>query len=203
MRRQATAVIALFALGGMALPAAAEEPAAGGVTVVSSEPGKAEITEAVEVTATVTSIDKATRLVTLKGPDGKFAHVVAGDEVRNFDQIKVGDMVVVRYLQALSLELKKGGGVRERSEREGAVRAQPGEKPAGVAARQVTIMADVVKVDPKKKIIALKGPEGRVVELKVHNQDHFKVVKKGDQVEAVYTEALALSVEPAKAAAKK
>lgn len=202
MRRQATAVIALFALGGIALPASAEKPAAGGVAVVSSEPGKAEITEAVAVTATVTAIDKATRLVTLKGPDGKFSHVVAGDEVRNFDQIKVGDMVVVRYLQALSLELKKGGGVRERSDREGAVRAEPGEKPAGVAARQVTIMADVVKVDPKKKIIALRGPEGRVVELKVHNQDHFKVVKKGDQVEAVYTEALALSVEPAKAAAK-
>jgi hypothetical protein len=31
----------------------------------------------------------------------------------------------------------------------------------------------------------------------VQNQDHFKVVKVGDQVEAVYTEALALAVSPA------
>jgi hypothetical protein len=29
------------------------------------------------------------------------------------------------------------------------------------------------------------------------NPDHFKVVKKGDNVEAVYTEALAVSVQPA------
>jgi len=38
----------------------------------------------------------------------------------------------------------------------------------------------------------------------VQNPEQFKVVKKGDQVEATYTEALALSVEPApKAAVKK
>jgi hypothetical protein len=36
-----------------------------------------------------------------------------------------------------------------------------------------------------------------VVELKVRNQDHFKVVKKGDQVQAVYSEALAIAVTPA------
>jgi hypothetical protein len=37
----------------------------------------------------------------------------------------------------------------------------------------------------------------------VKNPDHFKVVKKGDQIEANYVEAAALSVEPAKKAAKK
>jgi len=35
------------------------------------------------------------------------------------------------------------------------------------------------------------------VTLNVQNPDHFKVVKKGDQVEVTYTEALALAVEPA------
>jgi hypothetical protein len=41
------------------------------------------------------------------------------------------------------------------------------------------------------------------VTLNVQNPDQFKVVKKGDQVEVTYTEALALSVEPApKPAAK-
>ena len=35
--------------------------------------------------------------------------------------------------------------------------------------------------------------------LNVQNPDQFKVVKKGDQVEVTYTEALALSVEPAAA----
>jgi hypothetical protein len=35
------------------------------------------------------------------------------------------------------------------------------------------------------------------VTLAVRNPEQFKVVKKGDQVEVTYTEALALSVEPA------
>ena len=31
----------------------------------------------------------------------------------------------------------------------------------------------------------------------MQNPDQFKVVKKGDQIEVTYTEAIALSVEPA------
>jgi hypothetical protein len=64
--------------------------------------------------------------------------------------------------------------------------------------REVTILADVVAVDPAKKIISLRGPQGNVVDLPVQNPDHFKVVQKGDQVEAVYTEAVAVAIVPAK-----
>ena len=65
-------------------------------------------------------------------------------------------------------------------------------------------LADVLAVDPKKMTITVKSPKGNIVDLKVKNPDHFKVVKKGDQIEMVYVEALAMSVEPApkKAAAK-
>jgi len=88
---------------------------------------------------------------------------------------------------------------------EGVARAKPGERPAIAGAREITAIADVVGVDPKKSTITLKGPRGNVVALDVKNPDQFKVVKKGDQVQVTYTEALALSVEPAPkpAAAKK
>jgi hypothetical protein len=56
-----------------------------------------------------------------------------------------------------------------------------------------------VAVNKKASTITLKGPRGNEVELKVEDKRHFDVVKKGDQVEAVYTEAVAISVEaPAK-----
>jgi hypothetical protein len=165
---------------------------------VASEPGRAVIAREAKLSAQVVGLDKATRTVTLKGPKGNIVDIVAGDEVKNFDQIRLGDFVVARYMQALTLELRKTkAGVRETTEREMAARAQPGERPAGVVGRQVTALADVIDVNPKNKTITLKGPKGNVVTLDVHNQDHFKVVKKGDQVEVVYTEALALSVEPA------
>lgn len=166
------------------------------VQVTSNEPGKVAMAGLVKASALVTGIDKATRTVTLKGPKGKSFDVVCGDEVKNFDQIKLGDEVVIQYVQALTLEVKKGSGLRERVESTDAARAAPGEKPAGAVGRQVSILADVIEVSPKKKTITVKGPKGNIVELAVQNPDHFKVVKKGDQIQADYVEAVAISVEP-------
>jgi hypothetical protein len=198
--RIALAVIA----AAFATTAFAQKPEAAGGTVVASEPGKAAIVRAAEISAQVVSIDKATRTVTLKGPQGNSVDIVAGDEVKNFDQIKLGDFVVARYAQALTLELRKTKvKAGEPTVTEGAARAKPGERPAVAGVREVTAIADVIGVDPKKSTITLKGPRGNVVTLDVQNPDQFKVVKKGDQVEVTYTEALALSVEPApKPAAK-
>ena len=203
MRIQSTVALALVA-AAFAATAFAQKPEGAAGAVVTSEPGKASIVEAAKMSAQVVGIDKATRTVTLKGPKGNVLDVVAGDEVKNFDQIKLGDFVVARYVQALTLELAKTkAGIREGAEKDAVVRAQPGERPAGAAARQVTVLADVIGVDPKKRTITLKGPKGNVVALDVQNPDQFKVVKKGDQVAVTYTEALALSVEPApKPAAK-
>jgi hypothetical protein len=47
--------------------------------------------------------------VKLKMPKGDVRSVAVGDDVRNFDQIKVGDTVTVEYVEALTLELKKDG----------------------------------------------------------------------------------------------
>ena len=198
--RIALAVIA----AAFATTAFAQKPEAAGGTVVASEPGKAAIVRAAEISAQVVAIDKATRTVTLKGPQGNSVDIVAGDEVKNFDQIKLGDFVVARYAQALTLELKKTKvKAGEPTVTEAAARAKPGERPAGAVGREVTAIADVIGVDAKKKTITLKGPRGNIVTLDVQNPDQFKVVKKGDQVEVTYTEALALSVEPApKPAAK-
>jgi hypothetical protein len=66
-------------------------------------------------------------------------------------------------------------------------------------ARQVSAVAPATAVHPKKSTMTLKGPRGNVVTLNVTDPDQFKVVKKRDQVEVTYSEALALSVEPAPA----
>lgn len=193
---------ALFALICSAQQGFAQQ-APVGAQISGSEPGKVAIAQGIKAAAVVTAIDKATRTVTLKGSEGRSFDVVAGDAVKNFAQIKVNDEVVVEYIRALTLEVKKGGGPRERVDSVDAVRAKPGAKPAGAVGRQVTIVADVIDVSPANKTITVKGPKGNIVELEVKNPDHFKVVKKGDQIEANYVEAVALSVEPAKKAAKK
>lgn len=164
---------------------------------MSSEPGKVSAVRMVEVAAGVTAVNKATRTVTLKGPDGRIFDVVAGDEVRNFDQITPGDQVVVSYMQALAMAVRPGTGIRQGAESAGAVRTRPGDKPGAAVGRQVTMLVDVVDVSPAKKTITVKGPKGNVFDLDVQNPDHFKVVKKGDQIEVDYVESMAVAVVPA------
>jgi Cu/Ag efflux protein CusF len=186
-----------------AAPALAQQkPSVGGESAVVTSPGKGSAARVVTITASVEAIDPAARTVTLKGPRGNVVTLPVSEKAKNFDKVKVGDMVVVRYLEALSLELKKGGtGIRERSEREGSATAQPGQQPAAGAARQVTVVADVMAVDEKRQTVTLRGPK-QTVDLKVKDPKQLKLVKVGDQVEATYTEALAVSVDPAPAKKK-
>jgi hypothetical protein len=190
-------LIALAAAAAFAVPA--QSQTAGGV--VATAPGKAVIAETVKISAAITAIDKATRDVTLKGPQGNELTVTAGADVKNFDKLKVGDQVDLQYVEALTLELKKGGGLPvAKTDKSDAVGARKGESPGGAMGRQVTVVADVVAVDAAKQIVTLKGPK-QTVNLRVPDPAQFKNIAKGDQVQATYTQAIAVAVEPT--AAKK
>ncbi|MEF8746312.1 MAG: hypothetical protein V5B31_00285 [Candidatus Accumulibacter propinquus] len=193
----ATAALALFPL-----VVSAQQPAvAEGLTAVA--PGKfAGVVEA-KVTLVVDSIDKASRSVVLKNAKGETMKVVAGDEVKNFDQIKVGDNVVASYTQGLVMTLKKGGGaLRERIDSSEKGSTAAGEKPAGYEVKEVTFVADVQQVDLKNQTVTLRGAV-KTVRLKIKDPEQLKLIKKGDQVEGVFAEAVAVSVVPAPGKAKK
>ncbi len=164
----------------------------------ASAPGKGMIARTVRAQAVVSAIDATTRTVTLKTHSGKEFEVVCGPEVKNFDQLKVGDKVNVRYAQALTLELKKVGAPTGETGATAAAAAAPvGAKPAAAVGTQVKVVADVTAVNHKTRMVTLKGPQGNTVDLKV-DPSQLKLVKVGDKVEATYTEALAVSVEEAK-----
>jgi len=165
-------------------------------TVAKSEPRKASVDQTVDFTATIIAIDRTTRDLTLKGPKGNWVVVSAGPEVKNFDQLNVGDKVHTRYNEALVLELKKGNDMAvTRTDEKSAVGAVPGAQPAGVAGRRITVVADVIAVNKDTQTVTLRGPQ-LTAELKISDPDQFRRIKKGDQVYAVYTQALAMLVEP-------
>ncbi|MBL8395159.1 MAG: hypothetical protein JNK99_10490 [Candidatus Accumulibacter sp.] len=197
--RTALATAALILLP---LTAAAQQPAvAEGLAAVG--PGKfAGVVEA-KMTLAVEAIDKTSRTVILKNNKGEQSKVVVGDEVKNFDQIKVGDLVVVRYTQELLMTLRKGGGaLRERIDSSQSATAAPGQKPGAYEAKEVAFIADVQQVDRKKRTVTLRGAQ-KTVTLKIKDPEQLKQINKGDQVEGVYAEAIAIAVVPAGAKARK
>jgi hypothetical protein len=149
-------------------------------------------------TATVEAVDVEKRMVTLKRADGSVFDLEVGPEVRNLPQVKVGDEVVVKYIQAIAIQVTKPGPAEGSAVKETVARAKPGEKPAGMVAKQVTVTATVEKIDKKKMMATLKGPEGKVVDVKVRNPKNLENVNVGDQVIITYTEAVAVSVEKPK-----
>jgi hypothetical protein len=189
-------ILAILAAAAAVPVALAEEPqVAKGLAVA---PGKVAGAKVVNVTATVEAVDAATRSVTLKGPKGDQHTIVAGDEVKNFDQIKVGDKVTVKYVEALTIELKKDGkAVVGRTTTSDLQRSAPGQKPGGIAKQEVTIVADVVGVDKKKHTVSVKNEKGEIVDLHVEDPEQIKLVKKGDQIQATYTQAVAIAMHPA------
>jgi Cu/Ag efflux protein CusF len=176
------------------------QSAPAGAVLIEKEKGVVRGAESIVLQGVITAIDQETRHVTIKGGSGKEVSLLAGPEVKNFAQLKVGDMVTLNFVQSLALELKKGGtALRERVEGSETVRSEPGEKPMGGEARSVRVIADVTAVNRKTGMVTLRGPE-RTLDLKVKDKAMLKDIAVGDQVEANYVEATVISVSPPKPA---
>lgn len=155
-----------------------------------------EFSDAVVVTADVVAIDKVGRIVTLIGPEGNKVDIEAGDEVRNFDQIKLGDKVKVTYYESVALYLGIPGSQPEVDATQAVVRAAEGERPGGMVARTIDVSASVRAIDRKKRELTLKLADGDVVKIEVDpSVKAFDTLKVGDSIHARLTRALAIAVE--------
>lgn len=160
------------------------------------------LSETVEATATVEAIDHAAREVVLRDAQGQQMLVKAGPEVRNLAQVKKGDRVIVRFTEGFAAEVvKPGTGVAGVQADTTAARAAPGERPAAVVEQQIRTTVKVYDVDRYANTIEVTGPRGYNRRLKVKDPKAIAFIrglKKGDEVEVTFSEALAISVEPAK-----
>lgn len=193
MRLQIAKALTL-ALGATLLVAACaqpEKPESTSAALVASGPAAAAV---IQGGATVAKINRKTREVTLKRADGSLVTMVAGDEVKNFNQIRVGDIVEAEIIEAVAVAVEPATTkVRERRESETFERAKPGEKPAARSTHRVEIVATVQGVDPKSRMITIKGAV-QTVTLKVGDGVDLSNIKRGDNVYVVYLESYSVRV---------
>ena len=90
------------------------------------------VTDSITRTDTVVSIDAALRTIELKHADGKITSYKCGPEVRNFDQIKVGDQVRATVVDEMALFLKPASSMQSISATNMIVGARLGARP-GIA----------------------------------------------------------------------
>jgi len=155
-----------------------------------------ELDEAAVVRSEVLAIDPGHRLLTVVGPREEILEMHVGDEVQNFDQINVGDEIVVRFYQSVALYLGKPGTQPEEDAEAVVARAPEGGKPGGYAIGAVDVSAEVMGIDTKHRTVMLKLSDGHTVTHQVAKSvkglDQLRV---GDVVHARVTRAIAISVE--------
>jgi len=184
---QVVAAAVVFAAGSSLTLAADQGAGKGGALVLS---------ESVTATATVAKIKSKQREITLRNSAGAEMTVIAGDEVRNFAQIKKGDVVEIEYHVAVASKLEKVTELKAAGQATEVARAAAGGKPGMAAAHVRTIVAKVLEVDTKNRMLTAQGPRGNVVTVKVPAEmKAFDGLKKGDRISAIYSEAVAVSVK--------
>ena len=153
--------------------------------------------EAITVSATVEAIERSTRMLTLKGADGKLEMITVPADVKRFDTLKVGDKITAKYYEVITLR-KKAPGEKDVNTLTGGVTPGSGAKAGGTAAAQRTITATITAIDPKIPSISLEGPSNWKYSSRVADREALKQVKVGDKLDITWTEAVLISAEPPK-----
>jgi hypothetical protein len=170
-----------------------------------AKPARALDMESIEsITAKVEAIDVGKRLLTLRGPKGRTETIEVHPDVRNLAQVKVGDQLVVRYYESIGAEIKPKGTsatLNTVEKTEGLARRVPGEKPGASVGSVTTTTVVIQSVDKKTHVVKFTAHDGHVRDVHVQDpraREFIATLKKGDEVELTYTEALAVSIEAVK-----
>jgi hypothetical protein len=159
------------------------------------KPG-AVVVEEITHTATVVKIDSAKRVVTLKLEDGNTQSYVLSDDVRNFDQIKVGDIVKSSVLESVAIFVRKSNEQPDATVSKSVSVAPKGEKPGMVMTDTFELVARVTAIDLNKGMITLKSPDDSTKTFAIDKSvDNFKNIKVGDDVVLNVTVAVMIGVE--------
>ncbi len=153
------------------------------------------VTEKVTMTATIEAIDKSARLVMLKGEKGNVVAVQVGEQMKRFNELKVGDKVTATYTESVAVNVRQPGQPAPTSST--AVTPSTGT-PGATAAAQDTITVTVLGVDKANQSVTVKRKDGSEVSMRVENPKYLEAVKAGDTVDITYTRALLLEVAPVK-----
>ena len=149
------------------------------------------------MTATVDTIDRGARQVTVTKSDGKHEVFYVPASVKRFDTLKVGDKITAKYYENIVVRLKLPG---EKGQDSGsaALTPTPGAKPGGTLAAQRTITATITAIDPKVPSISFSGPNGYKYSSRVEDTEALKKVKVGDRLDITWTTAVLISVDAPK-----
>ena len=152
----------------------------------------------------VETVDPVSRELLLRGDGGSHYGVlmsmVVGPQVQRLSEIRPGDRVVATYYQALAAQMVTVFSPSSPPfEGVSVDRRDTAERPGGLVTRVRRGRVVITAVYPAISTVSFVGPNNMVRTVTARNPDvqsFIRGLKVGDQVDVVYEEALAISVQP-------
>ena len=179
------------------LPPLPPQPAQAPAAPAPAAPSLLEVgmlTETASGIVTVQAIDAAARTLTLKRPDGDIALFKAGNDIKRFNQIKVGDEIMTTLTDNATLFLVKGQIAPEAAAAQGIVRTPEGQNVGGILINAVNINAKVLDVDREHRRVLVQYSPTRTRSLLVRPDVDLAQVAVGDTILVRGTQSLSIMV---------
>jgi hypothetical protein len=143
--------------------------------------------------ATVDRIEKSIRVVTLRGDGNTLQSVYVDPSVKAFDDLKVGDLVTVRYLESVVVRVRRDAKLAD-------VRDSTDEakKTNDSVIQQLRTVVTVEDIDSQGLNITYRTADGRKMVHVVQDKKLLEGVRPGDRIEVTLTRERAIGIEPAR-----
>lgn len=151
------------------------------------------------IEAVITDIDLETRQFTVEGPNGQPITMTAAEKVVKLEDVNVGDTIVATYFTSLESEL------REPTQEElaepwvvlaDAAKSEADEQPAIGGARLIRAVCTIEGMNRVLGTVTIMDPRGKLHLIGDVEPEKMEGVTLGQTVVMVYTEALAVTLEP-------
>ena len=173
----------------LSVPVQAEEQ-----TAKDAKPASQEIAM-LTLEATVESIDRKARKVTLKNKKGESKTFTLDEAAGKLDAVEAGDLLTIQYIAAVTIQVLGQDEAQPGKDGKAVVaQTKPGEKPAALAVEETSVVVTIESIDLENERATLKDKDGKVETVRPRNPENLKKVKVGDLVKITYTEAIGFSV---------
>lgn len=149
------------------------------------------------VRGSVQAVDHTARTVTIQGEDGKAVTLDVPATATRFNQVKVGDTVIMTYYDGVSVRPKPAEEPAVNRVMDPATTPTAGTLPGATRARQRVATMTLTGLDPATRSVTFSGPTGNAyTRYVVDTVDPavFASLKTGDRVDVTWTEALSLQL---------
>ncbi len=150
----------------------------------------------VEQQLEVVEINKDERWVLLKDRSGFTKKVEVGTSAKNFEQLKVGDVINVNYAETIQIKAFGEDAIKMGEESEAIFAHSPeGAKPGGTVTAAKTVVVTISNIDLEHNLVTLKDKQGNTKTFRPQVPSKLKQVKVGDKVAISVARAMAVTVK--------